>query len=124
MLEEREPLPVLSALRALIRCAGSTVVLLARRRIQLPRVHVGTRVGFTDGTSARVYRETVVDRPPPRDPCVLVVEFRLRGVRGWGHAVFRAESLLNTPLFVGFPGHVSKMWLAHDERGMYRGLYE
>ena len=55
---------------------------------------------------------------------MLVVEFRLRGVRGWGHAVFRAESLLNTPLFVGFPGHVSKMWLAHDERGMYRGLYE
>jgi hypothetical protein len=99
-------------------------VLLARNRIRLPREHVGLRLHFADGTSARVYRETVVDRPPPRDPCVLLVEFRLRGVRGRGHAAFRAESLLNTPLFVGFPGYVSKPWLAHDEHGMYRGLYE
>ena len=38
--------------------------------------------------------------------------------------MFRAESLLNTPLFVGFPGFVSKLWLAHDERGTYRGFYE
>jgi hypothetical protein len=30
--------------------------------------------------------------------------------------LFRAESLLNTPLFVGFPGFVSKLWLAHDEQ--------
>jgi hypothetical protein len=27
-------------------------------------------------------------------------------------------------LFVGFPGFVSKLWLADDERGRYRGLYE
>ena len=55
---------------------------------------------------------------------MLVVEFRLRAVRGRGHAVFRRESLLNTPLFAGFPGFVSKLWLADDERGRYRGLYE
>jgi hypothetical protein len=82
------------------------------------------RLRFADGTSARVYRETVVDRDETRDPCVLVVGFRLRAVRGWGHAAFRAESLLNTPLFAGFPGLVSKLWLADDERGRYRGLYE
>jgi hypothetical protein len=82
------------------------------------------RLRFADGTSARVYRETAVDRDATRDPCVLVVEFRLRAVRGWGHAAFRAESLLNTPLFAGFPGLVSKLWLADDERGRYRGLYE
>ena len=35
-----------------------------------------------------------------------------------------AESLLNTPLFVGFPGFVSKLWLAHDENGAYRGFYQ
>src|SRR5688572_5354701 len=45
-------------------------------------------------------------------------------VRGWGHALFRWESLLNTPLFVGFAGFVSKLWLAHDEDGVYRGFYE
>jgi hypothetical protein len=52
--------------------------------------------------------------------------FRLRWVRGWpwGHRLFRWESILNTPLFVGFPGFVSKLWLAHDRNGVYRGLYE
>src|SRR5262249_60837442 len=81
-------------------------------------------VRFADGTSAQVFRETVAERGPARNPCVLVVEFRLRAVRGWGHAAFRRESLLNTPLFAGFPGFVSKLWLAHDDRGRYRGLYE
>jgi hypothetical protein len=70
-----------------------------------------------------VYRETVADTRPD-DPCVLVVAFRLRRVRGRGHALFRLESILNTPLFVGFPGFVSKLWLAHDSHGVYRGLYE
>lgn len=82
------------------------------------------RLQFADGTSARVYRETVVDRGPTLDPCVLVVEFRLRAVHGRGHAAFRLESMLNTPLFAGFPGFVSKLWLAHDEHGRYRGVYE
>jgi hypothetical protein len=81
-------------------------------------------VRFADGTSAHVYRETVVEGVRPRDPCVLLVAFRLRGVRGAGHRLFRLESVLNTPLFVGFPGFVSKLWLAHDAHGCYRGLYE
>lgn len=102
---------------------ASTAVLLARRRIHLPKEHVGMRLRFADGTSARVYRETVID-DTHTDPCVLVVEFRLRVVRGWGHTLFRWESLLNTPLFVGFPGFVSKLWMAHDEHGVYRGVYE
>jgi hypothetical protein len=79
---------------------------------------------FADGTSARVYRETVVPHLHVEEPCALVVEFRLRWIRGRAHAWFRAESLLNTPLFVGFPGFVSKLWLAHDQHGFYRGVYE
>jgi hypothetical protein len=53
-----------------------------------------------------------------------VVAFRLRLVRGRAHILFRLESELNTPLFVGFPGFVSKLWLAHDRLGTYRGVYE
>lgn len=123
-MSDQAPLPVTSALRALIGCVGTTAVLLARRRVHSPAARVGLRLRFEDGTSSRVYRETVVDRAGVEDPCVLVVAFRLRAVRGWGHAVFRWESLFNTPLFVGFPGFVSKLWLTHDERGNYRGLYE
>jgi hypothetical protein len=124
VMAEQPPLAYGAALRALIGCAATTARLLRRRRIHLPAGHVGMRLRFADGTSARVYRETIVDRGATADPCVLVVEFRLRAVHGRGHAAFRAESLLNTPLFVGFPGFVSKLWLAADEHGRYRGLYE
>jgi hypothetical protein len=97
--------------------------MLWRREVHQPRDHVGAPIPFADGTTGRVYRETVVHREPA-DPCVLVVSFRLRLVRGRAHALFRLESILNTPLFVGFPGFVSKLWLAHDGRDRYRGLYE
>ena len=123
-MNEQRPLPVGTAVRAVVRCIVTTQLLLLRRRVHLPRPHVGLRLRFADGTSAPVYRETVVDRPAPVDPCILVVEFRLRLVRGRGHAVFRPVSLLNTPLFVGFPGFVSKLWLANDARDVYRGVYE
>ena len=124
VLTERPPLPYPVALRALAGCVTNTVRLLWQRRMHLPRDRVGMRLRFADGTSSRVYRETVVDRGPTLDPCVLIVEFRLRAVRGRGHAAFRLESMLNTPLFVGFPGFVSKLWLADDEHGRYRGVYE
>jgi hypothetical protein len=124
VIAEEPPLAYRAAVWALIGCAATTARLLWRRRIHLPAGHVGMRLRFADGTSARVYRETVVERGATADPCVLVVGFRLRAVRGWGHAAFRAESLLNTPLSAGFPGLVSKLWLADDERGRYRGLYE
>jgi hypothetical protein len=41
-------------------------------------------MSFTDGSSATVFRETVISRTNPLDPCVLVVKFELRGVRGRG----------------------------------------
>jgi hypothetical protein len=72
-----------------------------------------------------VYRETVIDGPPATSPAVLVVCFRLRHVhRRWAHALFRWESELNTILFAGFPGLVSKLWLTHDQDDRYRGFYQ
>lgn len=117
------PLPRTTAWRAVARCVVATAGMLRRGEVHQPRDRVGRVLSFADGTSARVYRETAVDALPA-DPCVLVVSFRLRLVRGRAHPLFRAESVLNTPLFVGFPGFGSKLWLAHDERGLYRGLYE
>ena len=122
-MNEQIPVPRLVALAAEARCIGRFAVLLAQGRIHQPRANVGRSLAFADGTSAPVYRETVVPRDPA-DPCVLVVAFRLRIVRGFGHTLFRWESLLNTPLFVGYPGYVSKLWLAHDGHGAYRGVYE
>ncbi|MCC3313086.1 hypothetical protein [Nocardia africana] len=118
------PLPIAPAFLAVGRCAVMTAGLLARHRVHYPAENVGTWLSFGDGTSAYVFRETVVDRIPSPEPCVLLVCFQLRGVRGRGHAWFRRESILNTVLFAGFPGLISKLWLAHDQRGVYRGLYE
>jgi len=100
-------------------------MLLGQRRIRQPRRNVGRRCSFADGTTAVVYRETVVDRAAWASPTVLVVSFRLRHVQSArAHALFRSESELNTVLFVGFRGFVSKLWFAHDEHGVYRGLYD
>ena len=123
-MNEQAPLRQRAAWRAVGLCVLATFRLLRQRRIHLRRERVGSRVCFADGTSSRVYRETVVDRPTPAEPCVLVVAFKLRAVHGRGHLLFRWESLLNTPLFVGFPGFVSKLWLTHDDHGVYRGLYQ
>ncbi|MGZ3679941.1 MAG: hypothetical protein ACXWQR_15505 [Ktedonobacterales bacterium] len=80
-MNEQKPLPYGVAAQAVARCFVSTFGMLAQRRIHLPRKHVGMRLRFADGTSARVYRETVVDGTP-KDPRTLVVEFRL-----WAWAV-------------------------------------
>ena len=124
VVTEKPPVPVWPAVAGVTNCVLRTAVLLYRRRIHLPRHNVGQRLRFTNGTIGAVYRETVVDRGPTRRPAVLVVGFQLRLLRGRGHALFRLESILNTPLFVGFPGFVSKLWLAHDGHGVYRGIYE
>jgi len=124
MIEDRHPLPVLRALADVTRCAFTTMFLLVRGAIRLSMDYKNELIGFADGSHGRVYRETVLPDAACDAPAVLVVSFRLRWVHGLGHAVFRAESILNTPLFVGFRGFVSKLWLAHDEHSVYRGVYQ
>ena len=109
---------------AVSRCVFTSIRMLARHQVRLPQRNLGRQIHFADDSSARVYRETVVPGKIPKEPCYLAVSFRLRYIRGGGHRLFRMESILNTPLFVGFPGFVSKLWLANDEEGRYRGLYE
>ena len=118
------PLPLHTAWLSVGRCVLESARLLAAGRVHQPHTHVGEWLRFADGSAARVYRETVIDQAALSQPAVLVVGFRLRAVRGRGHDLFRRESLLNTPLFVGFPGFVSKLWMANDEHGVYRGLYQ
>ena len=115
--------PAGESLRAIGASIARCPSLLRSGRVHLPRVRVGSHLTFSDGTTARVYRETVVDGAAAA-PCALIVAFRLRLVRGPLHKLFEVESICNTPLFVGFPGLVSKLWLAHDEQETYRGIYE
>ncbi|NMN93957.1 hypothetical protein [Antrihabitans stalactiti] len=123
-MSETDTVSTRSAWRAVGRSMVRFVALAASGWIHQPRERVGERLAFANGTSAVIYRETVVDTVGHDVPAVLVVEFRLRAVHGWLHWLFRLESILNTPLFVGFPGFASKLWLAHDEHEVYRGIYE
>jgi hypothetical protein len=112
-------------LGAVARSFGETVRLALRGRIRSPKDRVGTRVTFPEGIS-EVYRETRVDERSFRLPAVLVFEFRLRGMgpkRRLLHAMFRTGSVVNTPLFAGFPGFGTKLWMADLGTGGYRGLY-
>lgn len=43
--------------------------------------------------------------------------------RGW-YAVARCVATSAVMLFAGFPGFVSKLRLAHDQHGTYRGVYQ
>ena len=124
-MNEQTPLPMGEAVRAVAGCVATSIKLLTHGRVHMPTRHVNERLAFADGTTARIYFETVIDRPPTQNPAVLVVGFRLRGIHSSrGHALFRCESRFNTPLFVGFPGFVSKLWMANDSTGLYRGVYE
>ncbi len=120
----QDPLPYGVAARAEARCAVRTAVLLAQRRIHQPSQHVGLGLRFADGTSARVYRETVVDGAWRRIPA-----------SSWSSSGCGSCAAGDTPSSAGracstprcswaIPGFVSKLWLAHDQHGVYRGLYE
>jgi hypothetical protein len=113
-----------AALDALGRCVIRTADLILHERLHEPRNNVGREIRWADGTTSSVYRETRADHEAT-EPCTLLVRFRLRGVRRpvW-HALFRLVSELNTVLFAGFPGFVSKLWCAADEDGVYRGVYD
>lgn len=113
-------------LRAYWLCARATAGLLRRRQLELVTCQVGRQLRFADGTTSRIYRETVRRGAPTADPTLLVVQFRLRVARRSRllHALFRVESLANTLLFAGFPGFRSKLWLTDERTGIYRGVYQ
>jgi hypothetical protein len=55
-----------------------------------------------------------------------VIAFRLAALGSVPllHAAFRRECVIHTPLFAGFPGFGSKLWLDDVDTGVYRGVYE
>jgi hypothetical protein len=73
VVPEQPPLAYPAAVRALAHCVAETARLLWQRRMHLPSQRRGMRLHFADCTSARVFRETVVDRGPTADPCVLTI---------------------------------------------------
>jgi len=98
----------------------------AHHRPERPADCVGVMLTFRDGTTSRVFRETRVVGATTADPVLLVIGFPLAFLddRGPLHAGFRRECLIHTPLFAGFRGFRSKLWLADDDTRLCRGVYQ
>lgn len=62
ILIDQPPLAYPVAIRSVLGCIANTAGLLTQRRIHLPSQHVGLRLQFSDGNTARVYRVTVGSR--------------------------------------------------------------
>ncbi len=113
-------------LAAETRCVLSTLGLLARHEVAMPRDNVGRSVVFADGTRSEVYRETAMRKRRYLGLVLLVVKFRLRfiGSSRLAHWLFRVESLFNTLLFAAHRGFQTKLWLTDRRTWFYRGIYE
>ena len=104
-------------------CAREWVHMATQHRLARPADHLGAVFSFRDGTRSRVFRETVAVGATTADPVLLVIAFRLAFLDDLEplHAGFRRECLIHTPLFAGFPGFRSKLWLDDEDTRIYRG---
>jgi hypothetical protein len=95
-------------------------------RLRQPSEYVGARLTFADATTSRVFRETRTVDVKTADPTLLVIAFRLAFLSDLQplHAAFRRECVLHTPLFAGFRGFRSKLWLDDEHTQVYRGVYQ
>ena len=124
--QRRTPKSALSVLAIEMRCAISTLGLIARRKLRQPHDLVDSQIEFADGSVSRIYRETSMRDLETPPQVMLAVRFRLRliGSSRLGHALFRFESLFNTLLFAAHRGFHSKLWLTDGATDLYRGIYE
>jgi hypothetical protein len=128
MVQETQPVRIafMTVVRAEFRCVLTTLSLLVRGQISMPREMVGREIVFADGTRSEIYRETAIRDVGTSPRVMLAVRFRLRliGSSRVGHALFRFESLFNTLLFAAHRGFHTKLWLTDRETNYYRGIYE
>ncbi len=117
---------VLAALADYGACAREWMRMSSQHRLARPSDHLGMTLSFRDGTTSRVFRETVAVGAATADPTVLVIAFRLAFLDDVEalHTGFRHECLIHTPLFAGFPGFRTKLWLEDDDTRIYRGVYQ
>ena len=115
----------MAAVADFARCVLGWGGLVANRRLTSPKENLGARLNFPDGLSSFVSRETAVTDAATNAPTPLVIQFRLAalGSNRLLHAAFRRECVLHTPLFAGFPGFRSTLWIDDVETGVYRGVY-
>ena len=99
-------------------CALEWMRMSAAHKLARPADHAGLTLSFRDGTTSRVFRETVVVGAATAEPVLLVIAFRLAFLDDIEslHAGFRRECLIHTPLFAGFGGMKGPGYTVTTER--------
>src|SRR5688500_4474445 len=117
MTSAKPALPI-AGLRSIRSCLG----LIADRSLHHRRDRIGSLYNIEDAGTYSIFRETVSDIPAD-DSSVLVVGFRLRGVRSLAalHWLFQRCCLLTTPFWSGFPGFRVKLWMVAPATKYYVG---
>jgi len=115
-----------SLMRQAARCFVCTVALLFQRRLHIGHRRVRHDVVLDDGRRYVVFRETSCDTPTSTRPVTLVVWFRLRAIPPGARLrrrIFERACIVNTLLFAGVPGYVTKLWMVNPPTSDYAGLY-
>ena len=112
--------------RLAARSCAQFVPLTATRALRLRRDRLGRAYAIDQGGTYQIFRETVSAATPPDNCVVLVVGFRLRGIKAWPlpHWLFQRVCLLTTPFWSGFPGFRVKLWMVDPTTKAYLGIYD
>lgn len=88
--------------------------------------HLEIPYAIDQGGTYQAFRETVSDDGTRKPNAVLVVGFRLRGIRNQPvlHWIFQRVCLLTTPFWSGFRGFRVKLWMVDPDSLNYLGIYE
>lgn len=121
---DRPAWPKVAALAA--RSCARFVPLAASRTLRLRLDRLGQAYRIDQGGAYAVFRETVSRADPPVHPAVLVVGFRLRGIRDWPwpHWLFQRLCILTSPFWSGFRGFRVKLWMVDPATRNYLGIYD
>lgn len=86
---------------------------------------LGNKYRAYDSKIYTVFRETVSDERYGGREITLAVGFRLSfiGQNSFFHRLFQTLSMLNTPVWVGFLGFKTKLWLVDQKTKDYLGIY-
>ena len=121
------PGPERGVLSTAVRCLLVTIALLGRRRLHLRPGSIGQARYLPDGRRFDVYRETErTSDVASTEPVTLSVWFHLRGISGGARVrqrAFERVSLVNTMLFAGVDGFLTKLWMVDPATGDWAGLY-
>ena len=93
--------------------------------IHIKKNRLGSVYQVRDNEVFTVFRETVSDANYLENEVTLVVGFRLKLIKknAFFHFLFQRVCILNTPIWVGFKGFKTKLWMVDAISKNYLGIY-